>query len=255
MAPFVGKESIEIPLLMTQSSFMLRLERWPAPYLRFSEWLLLIFVAIVPAVFSAANPQVGQYYLRMPSLFYGYMLINEMSMIALLMYVLFRQGRDLSDLGLSFKKGQLKDDIKDGIGLAVVCSALMAFLYYATWYGYFAKTGRTINLEPENIEFTRTPLTVLYMAAMIINPFFEELIVRAFTMTEVLALSGRPWLAVAASVLLQFSYHLYQGVPAMFLLCLFLVFSIYFFKTRRIFPLILAHMIFDLGSMLRYATR
>ena len=92
-------------------------------------------------------------------------------------------------------------------------------------------------------------ISTLSLVFVCLNPFFEELIVRAYTMTEVLDLGGNQILAVIVSVIVQISYHLYQGLlHGLSLTFLFLVFSIYFVRTRRIVPVILAHLFLDLSG-------
>jgi membrane protease YdiL (CAAX protease family) len=86
----------------------------------------------------------------------------------------------------------------------------------------------------------------------LVNPFFEELIVRAYLMTEVRALTGSATLAAAISVALQTTYHLYYGWEgALSLAFQFLVFAIYYAKTRKATPVIVAHGAFDLLSLVR----
>jgi len=95
---------------------------------------------------------------------------------------------------------------------------------------------------------------VLPIFIVLLNPFFEELLVRAYLITEVESLFTSTSLAVMASVTLQTSYHLYQGVPnAISLSAGFLLFSLYFVRTRRILPIILAHLYLDVGAVLIYA--
>lgn len=70
----------------------------------------------------------------------------------------------------------------------------------------------------------------------------EELIVRAYLMTEVAELTGRMWIAVLASVGFQTLYHLYQGTPyALVSAGSFFVAALFYANTRRATPLILAH--------------
>ena len=87
----------------------------------------------------------------------------------------------------------------------------------------------------------------------VVNPFFEELIVRAFLISEATLLTGSSGLAVILSVLLQTSYHLYQGIPnAVGDGLVFLVFSVYYAKTRRLWPVIFAHLWLDLFAVIFY---
>jgi len=54
------------------------------------------------------------------------------------------------------------------------------------------------------------------------------------------------------SVGVQVSYHFYQGwIMALGYIPLFAVFAVYYKKTGRAWPLILAHMVFDLIAVLR----
>jgi membrane protease YdiL (CAAX protease family) len=85
-----------------------------------------------------------------------------------------------------------------------------------------------------------------------LNPFFEELIVRAYLMSELTELTGSRLLAVAISVLIQSSYHLYYGWEGAIALSFqFLVFAIYYARTRKAVPLIIAHGFFDVYWLIR----
>jgi membrane protease YdiL (CAAX protease family) len=89
-----------------------------------------------------------------------------------------------------------------------------------------------------------------------LNPIFEELIVRAYLMTEIKALTGSASKAILASTLLQMSYHFYQGAPVAFAHgATFLLWSIYYAKTNRIAPIILAHLYSDVSGTLWYMFR
>lgn len=82
-----------------------------------------------------------------------------------------------------------------------------------------------------------------------INPFFEELIVRAYLMTEVKRLTNRGMAAILVSTVVQTSYHFYQGGAAAIAHgATFLAFSFYYAKTNRIWPVILAHLYSDVGG-------
>ncbi|HXT11433.1 MAG TPA: CPBP family intramembrane glutamic endopeptidase [Candidatus Angelobacter sp.] len=95
--------------------------------------------------------------------------------------------------------------------------------------------------------------TIIYQC---INPFFEELIVRAYVMTQVRQLTNSAVIAVIASTLLQTSYHFYQGVPlALAEGGAFFVFCLYYAKTKRITPIILAHLYSDVVPSMLYVVR
>ena len=87
---------------------------------------------------------------------------------------------------------------------------------------------------------------------VLLNPFFEELIVRAYLMTEVQDLTGSSALAILVSVIVQFSYHLYYGwAGAISLSFQFLIFALYYARSRNISPVIVAHGLFDIYGIVR----
>ena len=70
-------------------------------------------------------------------------------------------------------------------------------------------------------------------------------------MSEVVNLGGSRTLAVLISVVVQVSYHLYQGFThEIGVTALFTVFSIYYVRTRRTLPVILVHLAVDWLAML-----
>ena len=86
----------------------------------------------------------------------------------------------------------------------------------------------------------------------LLNPFFEELIVRAYLMAEVIELTGSSTMAVALSVGVQFSYHLYYGwVGAISLSFFFLALALYYVRSRCAFPVIVAHGFLDVYALIR----
>jgi membrane protease YdiL (CAAX protease family) len=93
---------------------------------------------------------------------------------------------------------------------------------------------------------------VLILAATA-NAVLEEVVVVGYLMTRLRDLGWRPWHAVAASALLRGSYHLYQGVGAFIGNAVMgVVFALYFRRTRRVLPLIVAHAILDVAAFVGY---
>ena len=167
--------------------------------------------------------------------------ILEVGALAVLLYVLFRQGRSVKEIGLNFHWADAPRSVVLAITGVVVNYVFWLFL----WSFYRNLTGHPPDATPRNVEFVRN-FTWSGVFLVLINPWFEELIVRAYLITELRWLSGSTLLAVIASVVLQSSYHLYQGViPALIYAVLFLVFSIYYVWSGRILPVILAHFYFD----------
>ncbi len=174
-------------------------------------------------------------------------ILMELGGLALLGYVLFRQGRSLANLGLGFSWKDIPRSV------LVIILAYVAFIIWWIAIGLtYRLTGHTLSSTPHNVDFLSSLLSVWGILFLILNPFFEELIARAYVISEIQFLTGSSTLAVLSSVLLQSSYHLYQGlIPALLTTSLFTVFSLYYVKTKRIMPVILAHMFFDFLALFR----
>ncbi|MEW9700768.1 CPBP family intramembrane glutamic endopeptidase [Paenibacillus sp. SI8] len=154
--------------------------------------------------------------------------------------VLRKQGRAFKDIGFEFRK----IDILHGF-----------LLYFGIYIVYIIALTIAPNFSeaPKNIDFLKTNISIFYFVFIMINPFFEELIVRAYTITELKYLIKKEEMLVLISTLIQTSYHLYQGlIPALYVGIMFFIFSIYFVKSRKIVPVIIVHLFFDLMAMLHF---
>jgi len=173
-------------------------------------------------------------------------IIQEATGLLLLRYVLSRRGLNFADLGLRWSFRSI------GIGVML---ALMAYISWGIGSGIvrfvnghllgFSSSGHSANELFAHASLAAIPFAFL-------NPFFEELIVRAYLMTEILDLTGSSLLAVIVSVALQTSYHLYYGwMRALSLSFFFLIFAVYYARKRQVLPIITAHAVNDLYGILR----
>ena len=77
----------------------------------------------------------------------------------------------------------------------------------------------------------------------------EEVIVVGFLVTRLQQLRVGPTTAVGVSALLRGAYHLYQGFGGFFgNLAMGLLFGFVFVRTRRTWPLVIAHFLLDVGA-------
>src|ERR1051326_741773 len=171
-------------------------------------------------------------------------ILQELLSLVLLFYLLRLRRAHRSYLGLNWHWS----DPLIGLGLLIfvriVGALFWTILYTAPGWGWRQTDVRTILLGNSAV-----PVLAWLFAGL--NPFFEELIVRAFVMTEIIALTQRSGLALLASVLLQTSYHTYQGPANVIRLAIsFTIFAAYFAQKRRILPVIFAHMYMDYWFLL-----
>lgn len=133
------------------------------------------------------------------------------------------------------------------ISIVIAIAGYLTFygLYLIIYFGYAFITHHSLAYK-NSPNLLSGGITAWTIAFVLLNPFFEELIVRAYIISEVKFLIGTGSLAVALSVGVQTLYHLYQGFHvAVAMAGLFLLFSLYYLKSRRIMPVILAHMYLD----------
>lgn len=206
-----------------------------------------IFVAIYSLFFGSLTQHTQ---VSGVLVFYG--LIYELLALAVLIYVLSRQGRSLKQIGLSFSWKDIP------ISLLLILISYVAFYgcYFAILYGYYFVAGRALIQPAKTQTYLDAGVSIGTILFVVLNPLYEELIARAYIISEVKYLTGSSVLAVLVSVVIQVLYHLYQGVPAAIALgAMFLVLSIYYTRYKRIAPVIFAHLYFDLFVLLVYAAR
>lgn len=177
-------------------------------------------------------------------------LMTECTSLALLLYVLRQNGQTLANIGMVFRFSDFAHGlllIFAGHFLYLACRGLSARIYELA-FGH-AAAGFHSGFVTGGLK----PLPLLFT---LVNPFFEEMIVRGFLITETALVTGSLTLAVAFSVLLQTSYHLYQGVPNVVALStVFLLFSGYYVRTNRLWPIIFAHLWSDFAALVFYTSR
>lgn len=180
-----------------------------------------------------------------------FMIVYQAIGLTCLYFVLRRQKRTLLDLGFflaapTYEIGHALAIFLGVLFLGVVTRLLVIPLIFLT-------LGHSQRSFDPAVAFGGH-ITIFTGVFVFLNAFHEELLVRAFLISELDDLYHRTWLAVGVSVALQTSYHLYQGLPAALAhIPTFLLFSVYYVRTRRIFPVILAHMFVDIMALALYA--
>jgi membrane protease YdiL (CAAX protease family) len=218
------------------------LEADPEKALRSRELLLVLFVGFGPSIFASIRDlQVGWQPNYVQSWFgAGSLLVGALARIALLVYVLSRRGRKLRQLGLTWERADVLPML-----LLTAASFLPSTLAVSLRSG--PATALNILFPPTTPLLKGLELGPVWWASLLSSAASEELIVRAYMITEVVDLTGDVLLAVLASTCFQALYHLYQGSYATLLSAgTFLIYSIYYVRTRRATPILLAHFVHNL---------
>jgi len=151
--------------------------------------------------------------------------------------------------GWTFAKIGLRPTLRDtGIGIALFAAA------YCAWAGIWFATvvlspSTAMNILAAPVMVERVPLA-LTIAVSLVNSLFEEIWVSGYLMTA-LKRSDNPWFAIHASVAVRLVYHLYQGTQAVLsIIPIGLIFGIWYARTGRLWPLVVAHALMDLFALL-----
>ncbi len=116
-----------------------------------------------------------------------------------------------------------------------------------------SQLGINANLVPAALPDLWWAVPVLILAA-IQNAVLEEVVVVGYLVTRLRDLGWRLVWVVLASSVLRGSYHLYQGFGAFVGNAVMgVVFALFFIRTRRVWPLIVAHSLLDIVAFVGYS--
>lgn len=116
--------------------------------------------------------------------------------------------------------------------------------------------GRTLGLTPHieanGLGMSAATVIVLVLAALR-SGLQEEVLMIGYLYTRMREIGWPVWVPLVVSSLIRGCYHLYQGVGmGIGNAVMGLVFGLFFLRTRRVAPLVVAHVILDLVSFLGY---
>ena len=163
----------------------------------------------------------------------------------LVVYLVRRSGEGIRALGLGADR--VRDDVLHGIALfAVVGLAGIGVYFAAVELG----VNRFVVPAPPLGHWWTVPVLVLNA---IEAALLEEVVVVAYLITRLRQLGATEGASVGASALLRGTYHLYQGWGG-FLgnLAMGALFGTVFSRTRRVWPIVVAHVLLDVGAGLGY---
>jgi uncharacterized protein len=165
---------------------------------------------------------------------------------ALGLYLLWRSGFGPAQIGLG--RLRWRSDVLGGIGLAALIGLPGLVLYVAA-----RLLGLSVTVVPTELNDTWWRMPVL-LAVAFANGWAEEVIVVAFLITRLRQVGVNPTAALLASSVLRGVYHLYQGYGAgLGNIVMGLVFGYVWMRTRRLWPLIVAHGLIDAVAFVGYA--
>ncbi|WP_203705908.1 CPBP family intramembrane glutamic endopeptidase [Asanoa iriomotensis] len=163
--------------------------------------------------------------------------------VALALYLL-RSPR--TSLGLDFRRPWF--DVGWGVALAAAIGLPGLGLVWAASY-----LGINANIVPAALPSVWWAVPVLILSALQ-NALLEEIVVVGYLVTRLRELGWKLGWVVAASAVLRGSYHLYQGFGAFVGNAVMgVVFALFFIRTKRVLPLVVAHTLLDVVAFVGYA--
>jgi membrane protease YdiL (CAAX protease family) len=158
-------------------------------------------------------------------------------------YLLVRSREGWQGIGLTrFRAGDL------GMGLVLWVASFVLVLVLAVLFQYFGQ--REVDFLPEDL-----PLWFRIVRAVLVAVtagLTEEVVARGYAQTRLEQLRAPTAVIVLLPTGLWAILHVYQGLgAALTIFGLGLMYAWYFHRTRRLWPLILAHTLFDMTQLVR----
>jgi membrane protease YdiL (CAAX protease family) len=153
--------------------------------------------------------------------------------------------------GWTFPKIGLQPTFKDtGIGLLLlaVTTIVWVVIFYAA---YFISPQTVAHMLATYAQLKAGTLSIHSLVGFsVINAAFEEIFVSGYVITALKPSRGTTF-AINVSAAIRLLYHIYQGQMAVLgVLPLGLIYAFWYARTGRLWPLIVAHTIQDVASLL-----
>ena len=168
-------------------------------------------------------------------------------MPVLLVLVLLSRDPGTAGFGIGLNRRPSRRDLLQGVGFAALIGLPGLVLVWAAH-----QLGVSANLAVVDVPDTwyRVPLLLLQAAQ---DGVLEEIVVVGFLLTRLRQLGWSNGRALGASAVLRGSYHLYQGLGGFagnFVMGL--IFAWWFQRTRRVLPLVIAHILLDVFAFVGF---
>ncbi len=166
--------------------------------------------------------------------------------VLLAIYLLSAHGRT-AVRRIGFDARRPGRDLLAGFGLAALIG-LPGLAFYALGRAL----GITVQIQAATLDPYWWAVPILLLSA-VKNAVLEEVIAVGYLMERLRDLRWRVPTAIIASALLRGSYHLYQGIgPFIGNAVMGVVFALYYHRTRRVMPLVIAHFVIDMVAFVGY---
>jgi membrane protease YdiL (CAAX protease family) len=170
-----------------------------------------------------------------------FQLFLSWSPVLVIGFLLTRNRERWPGIGLTrFRSGDL------GMGLLLWVASFIVVLVLAQLFQYFGQ--REVDFLPEGLPLWFRAIQAVLIA--VTAGVTEEIVVRGYAQTRLEQLGAPTAVILLLPTALWGVLHVYQGLgAALTIFGLGLMYSWYFHRTRRLWPLILAHVLFDMTQL------
>lgn len=197
-----------------------------------------LFSAPIEGVVRATFDQVG--FIKQLASF-----VFSLAPVALVFHLFRRDGDHVASIGLG------RERARDAVGVGAVLGGVVAVLGLGL-YLLTVQLGVNRQIVPVPPMGHWWTIPVIAMGAVSAG-LLEEVVVVGYLVTRLQQLGWGAWGAILVSAFLRGSYHLYQGWGGFAgNVALGLFFGWWFVRTRRLWPLVIAHALIDLSAGLGY---
>jgi membrane protease YdiL (CAAX protease family) len=215
-------------------------------------WLelgLVLLLAFAPGILSLLLAALGDLSDNgatnqlLPAIVGGiFTLFLSWSPVLLISYLLLRSGEGRQGLGLNRFDGRADGLV--GLGLWIASFVLVLIL---------ARVFQPLGQNEVDFIPNELPLWFRIVDAFVIAitaGVTEEVVVRGYAQTRLEQLKAPTPMILLLPTALWGLLHLYEGAgPALTVFCLGMLYAWYYHKTRRLWPIIVAHAMFDLTQL------
>jgi CAAX protease family protein len=176
------------------------------------------------------------------------LVLQEIATLVTVGWFLWRRGWTLSLLGLAWSERPIAGSLLLSIGnqllwgVALIFAVMIPITLIYTLVGQLVPQADAASASP----FVAPGLGLgVILAVCLVNPIFEEVFVCGYLVSRLAPARG-PWVAIHVSTAIRLTYHLYQGpIAAISIIPLGLIFAYWFVQRKQLWPLIVAHGVFD----------
>jgi membrane protease YdiL (CAAX protease family) len=215
-----------------------------------AEFLIVMGCAFGPfllaELLSLAHPRSGPHHTGLSLLVLAG---HELIAGVLLAWFLAVRGWTWEEFGLG-KNSPISDA---GVGVLLFLGGYAAwFLIWNIAVRLSPELGVTMAGVARNVIGGHVPLPTLVLAS-VINGVFEEFFVVGYAISAFARTQRSVWFCTNLSTALRLSYHLYQGpLGVLSIVPTGLIFAFWFTRTRRLWPLMFAHILMDMTALVVY---